>query len=205
MAELVVEIAALRRLLGGRRQARKTMGLVPTLGALHAGHARLLEIARAETDVVVASIFLNPTQFNRQDDLDQYPRTLDQDIDLCRAAVVDIVFAPTAAEMYPQEQLTWIDAPALTQYLCGPGRPGHFRGVATGVMKLFQIVQPDRAYFGEKDAQQLAVIRRLVADFNVPLDIIRVPTVREAHGLPPNSRNRPLRRQQRPSARPLYR
>jgi pantoate--beta-alanine ligase len=189
MPELIAEIGELRDRLATYRIAGKTIGFVPTMGALHAGHQRLLEIARAETDVGVASIFVNPTQFNRQDDLDRYPRTLDQDLAICRAAGVDFVFAPSAAEMYPQEQVTWVDVPALTTTLCGPGRPGHFRGVATVVMKLFQIVQPDRAYFGEKDAQQLAVIRRMVKDLNVPVTIVPVPTVREPDGLAMSSRN----------------
>jgi pantoate--beta-alanine ligase len=200
MAELVVEIAALRRLLGGRRQAGKTVGLVPTMGALHAGHRRLIELARAETDVVVASIFVNPTQFNRQDDLDQYPRTLDQDLAVCRAAGVDVVFAPSAAGMYPQAQLAWVDVSALTQHLCGPGRPGHFRGVATVVMKLFQIVQPDRAYFGEKDAQQLVIIQRMVKDLNVPVTVVPVATVREPDGLALSSRNQHLSPSEREQA-----
>jgi len=201
MADLVValikEIAALRKLLAPQRTAGKTVGLVPTMGALHAGHRRLLEIARAETDVVVASIFVNPTQFNRAEDLDHYPRTLDQDLDVCRAAGVDLVFAPRAAEMYPQEPRTWVDVPALSEHLCGPGRPGHFRGVATVVMKLFQIVQPDRAYFGEKDAQQLAIIRRMVKDLDVPVAVVPVATVREPDGLAMSSRNRHLTPEER--------
>jgi len=201
MADLVVglikEIAALRKLLAPQRTAGKTVGLVPTMGALHAGHRRLLEIARAETDVVVASIFVNPTQFNRAEDLDHYPRTLDQDLDVCRAAGVDLVFAPSAAEMYPQEPRTWVDVPALSEHLCGPGRPGHFRGVATVVMKLFQIVQPDRAYFGEKDAQQLAIIRRMVKDLDVPVAVVPVATVREPDGLAMSSRNRHLTPEER--------
>lgn len=198
MAEVVAEIAALRKLLAPHRIAGKTIGLVPTMGALHAGHRRLLEIARAETDVVVASIFVNPTQFNRAEDLDRYPRTLDQDLDVCRAAGVDLVFAPSAAEMYPDEMYpgvpprTWVDVPSLAEHLCGPGRPGHFRGVAAVVMKLFQIVQPERAYFGEKDAQQLAIIRRMVKDLNVPVTVVPVPTVREPDGLAMSSRNRHL-------------
>ncbi len=200
MAELVAEIAAFRELLADRRQAGKTVGLVPTMGALHAGHRRLLEIARAETDVVVASIFVNPTQFNRQDDLHQYPRTLEQDLAVCRAAGVDLVFAPSATEMYPQAQLTWIDVSALTQHLCGPGRPGHFQGVATVVMKLFQIAQPDRAYFGEKDAQQLAVIHRMVKDLNVPVTVVPVATVREPDGLALSSRNQHLSPSEREQA-----
>ena len=192
VAGLVKEIAALRKLLAPLRTAGKTISLVPTMGALHAGHRRLLEIARAETDVVVASIFVNPTQFNRAEDLAHYPRTLDQDLDVCRAAGVDLVFAPSAAEMYPQEPCTWVDVPALSEHLCGPGRPGHFRGVATVVMKLLQIVQPDHAYFGEKDAQQLAIIRRMVKDLDVSVTVVPVATVREPDGLAMSSRNRHL-------------
>jgi len=192
MAELVAEIAVLRELLTGQRRAGKTVGLVPTMGALHAGHRRLFEIARAETDVVVASIFVNPTQFNRPDDLQQYPRTLAQDLAVCRATGVDVVFAPSAAEMYPKAQLAWVDVSALTKHLCGPGRPGHFQGVATVVMKLFQIVQPNRSYFGEKDAQQLAIIQRMVKDLNVPVTVVPVATVREPDGLALSSRNQHL-------------
>jgi pantoate--beta-alanine ligase len=199
MAELIAGIAALRELLGVRRQG-KTVGLVPTMGALHSGHLRLLELARAETDVVVASIFVNPTQFNRQDDLSQYPRTLDQDLAVCRAAGVDVVFAPSAAGMYPQAQLAWVDVSALTQHLCGPGRPGHFQGVATVVMKLLQIVQPDRAYFGEKDAQQLVIIQRMVKDLNVPVIVVPVATVREPDGLALSSRNQHLSPSEREKA-----
>jgi pantoate--beta-alanine ligase len=205
MAELVAEIAALRNLLAPQRLARKNIGLVPTMGALHAGHRRLLEIARTETDVVVATIFVNPTQFNRAEDLDQYPRTLDQDLEVCRAAGVDIVFAPIPAEMYPEEPRTWVDVPTLVKHLCGPGRPGHFRGVATVVMKLFQIVQPDRAYFGEKDAQQLAIIRRMVKDLDVPVSVVPVATVREADGLAMSSRNRHLTPDERQRATVLSR
>ena len=189
MAELVPRIAGLRERLARERNAGHNVGLVPTMGALHLGHRRLLEIARAENGIVVASIFVNPTQFNRQDDLDRYPRTFDQDLAACREAGVDFVFAPTPAEMYPQPQITWVEAPPLAEHLCGPGRPGHFRGAATVVMKLLQIVQPDRAYFGEKDAQQLAVIRRMVRDLNVPTAIVPVATVRESDGLAMSSRN----------------
>lgn len=189
MAERVAGIAELRERLARERRAGKTIGLVPTMGALHRGHRRLMEIARAETGTVVVSIFVNPTQFDRKDDLDRYPRTLEQDLAICREAGADMVFAPTSEEMYPRPQGTWIDVPALTGHLCGPGRPGHFRGVATVVMKLLQIVQPDRAYFGEKDAQQLAVIRRMAQDLNVPTRIVPVETVREPDGLAISSRN----------------
>jgi pantoate--beta-alanine ligase len=155
--------------------------------------------------VVVASIFVNPTQFNRAEDLQHYPRTLDQDLDVCRAAGVDLLFTPGAAEMYPQEPLTWVDVPSLAEHLCGPGRPGHFRGVATVVMKLFQIVQPDRAYFGEKDAQQLAIIRRMVKDLDVPVTVVPVATVREPDGLAMSSRNVYLSPEQRAKAGELHR
>ena len=205
MPELATSVSGLREFLAPDRRAGRAIGLVPTMGALHLGHRRLLEIARRETPTVVASIFVNPTQFDRQDDLDRYPRPLSRDLEICRDAGVDIVFAPTAAEMYPQSQLTWIETPALTEHLCGPGRPGHFRGVATVVMKLLQIVQPDRAYFGEKDAQQLAVIRRMVKDLNVPLTVVPVATVRESDGLAMSSRNQHLSPAERQTATALSR
>jgi len=205
MPELATSVSGLREFLAPDRRAGRAIGLVPTMGALHLGHRRLLEIARRETQTVVASIFVNPTQFDRQDDLDRYPRPLSRDLEICRDAGVDIVFAPTAAEMYPQSQLTWIETPALTEHLCGPGRPGHFRGVATVVMKLLQIVQPDRAYFGEKDAQQLAVIRRMVKDLNVPVTIVPVATVRESDGLAMSSRNQHLSPAERETATALSR
>ena len=200
MAELIARIAELRERLAPGRRAGKSIGLVPTMGALHLGHRRLMELARAETSIVTVSIFVNPTQFDRKDDLDRYPRTIEQDLETCREAGVDFVFAPTPAEMYPQPQLAWVDVPALTEHLCGPGRPGHFRGVATVVMKLLQIVQPDRAYFGEKDAQQLAVIRRMVQDLNVPTAIVPVETVREPDGLAMSSRNAHLNPTERRTA-----
>ena len=205
MPELVTSVSGLRELLAPDRRAGRAIGLVPTMGALHLGHRRLLEIARRETETVVASIFVNPTQFDRQDDLDRYPRPLARDMEICGEAGVDIVFAPTAAEMYPQTQLTWVDAPSLTEHLCGPRRPGHFRGVATVVMKLLQIVQPDRAYFGEKDAQQLAIIRRMVKDLNVPVTIVPVATVRESDGLAMSSRNQHLSPAERQTATALSR
>ena len=162
------------------------------MGALHAGHAALIEAARRDCELVVVSIFVNPIQFNSKDDLERYPRTLDADMAMCGDLGVDIVFAPAAAEMYPAPLECMVDVGRLGDHLCGRFRPGHFRGVATVVLKLFQIVQPHAAYFGEKDAQQLAIIRRLVADFNVPVTIVEVPTVREADGLAMSSRNRHL-------------
>ena len=164
------------------------------MGALHAGHAALIDAARRDSGVVVVSIFVNPLQFNNQDDLARYPRTLEADVAFCRELGVDIVFAPSAAEVYPQPPECTVDVGRLADHLCGQFRPGHFRGVATVVLKLFEMVQPHRAYFGEKDAQQLAIVRRLVADFNLPIAIVGVPTVREADGLAMSSRNRHLER-----------
>ena len=186
------------------RGVRPLVGFVPTMGALHAGHKRLIDMARGDCDIVVVSIFVNPLQFDRKDDLERYPRTLEADVELCSSSGVDLVFAPSAAEMYPSEPVCVIDVGRVADHLCGRFRPGHFRGVATVVMKLFQITEPDRAYFGEKDAQQLAVIRHLVADFNVPVGIVGVPTVREADGLALSSRNQRLQPQERRIATVLY-
>ena len=201
MATPVVEsISELRR----RLQHFREIGLVPTMGALHAGHAKLIETACSQCDCVVVSIFVNPLQFDRKDDLDRYPRTLERDVELCEKMGVDLIFAPSAMEMYPKPPLCTVEVGRIADHLCGPFRPGHFRGVATVVMKLLQIVRPDRAYFGEKDAQQLAVIRRVVADLNVATAIVEVPTVREPDGLAMSSRNRLLSGTQRTSARVLY-
>jgi pantoate--beta-alanine ligase len=197
MPEVISAITAMRERLDRERRRGASIGLVPTMGALHRGHASLLEMARSETDFVIASTFVNPIQFDRQDDLKNYPRTMDADLRVCDACGVDLVFAPAAADMYPDEQLTFVDSPVLTRHLCGANRPGHFTGVATVVMKLFNIVQPDRAYFGEKDAQQLAVIRRMVDDLNVPLKVVPVPTIREEDGLALSSRNKHLTPEQR--------
>ena len=175
------------------------------MGALHSGHAQLVERARAECEAVVVSIFVNPTQFDRPEDLARYPRVLDADLALCESLGVDVVFAPTAAEMYPTPPACVVDVARLTDHLCGRFRPGHFQAVATVVTKLLQIVQPDRAYFGEKDAQQLAVVRRLVTDLNIPVAIVGVPTVREADGLALSSRNRHLSPDERQRATLLIR
>ncbi len=174
------------------------------MGALHEGHKRLIDLARAECDLVVVSIFVNPLQFDREDDLNKYPRTLESDVDMCSASHVDVVFAPSVAEMYPSPLECAVDVGRIADHLCGRFRPGHFRGVATVVLKLFQIGQPDRAYFGEKDAQQLAVIRRLVADFNLPVEIVAVPIVREPDGLALSSRNKRLKPDERQIATVLY-
>jgi pantoate--beta-alanine ligase len=203
-AALIASIDPLRRQLAGRRQAKNTIGLVPTMGALHAGHVRLIEVARRECQTVVVSIFVNPLQFDRPDDLQRYPRTLTADRAVCDDVGVDIIFAPPVEEMYPVPPACTIDVGPLADRLCGPFRPGHFQSVATVVMKLFDIAQPDRAYFGEKDAQQLAIIRRMVADFNVPVQITGVATVREADGLALSSRNLRLSAAERTLSVALY-
>jgi pantoate--beta-alanine ligase len=206
MAAVVIDaIARVRARVADARSAGDRIGLVPTMGALHAGHARLVELARAECDLLIVSIFVNPLQFERPDDLQKYPRAMDADVALCSAAGVDIVFAPAVEEMYPRAMDHFIEVGRVAEHLCGHVRPGHFRGVATVVMKLLQIAQPDRAYFGEKDAQQLAVIRRMVADFNVAVTIVGVPTVREADGLAISSRNQRLGADERRAATVLYR
>ena len=204
MPPLVDTIAALR---ARRRDFRNggTVALVPTMGALHAGHARLIEEARRECDHVVVSLFVNPLQFDRDDDLRRYPRSLENDLDLCRQNNVDLVFGPGVDEMYPQQPCVTVAVGRLADHLCGRHRPGHFQGVATVVLKLCEIVQPDRAYFGEKDAQQLAIIRRMVRDFDMPITVVGVPTVRESDGLALSSRNRQLTETERQSAPVLYR
>jgi pantoate--beta-alanine ligase len=174
------------------------------MGALHAGHGRLMEEARRESACVVVSIFVNPIQFNQIKDYQHYPCTLETDLSFCREHGVDVVFAPPQEEMYPQPQATFVEVTRLTDHMEGRFRPGHFRGVATVVLKLFEIVQPDRAYFGEKDAQQLAVVRSMVKDLNLRVAIVGVPTVREPDGLALSSRNRRLSAEERQIAPLLY-
>ena len=175
-------------------------GLVPTMGAFHAGHLALFEAARAENDVVVASLFVNPAQFGAGEDLDRYPRDEERDAKLAEEAGVDILFAPTAEEMYPDGYGTWVDMGELGEKLEGEFRPGHFRGVATVCLKLFNIVRPVRAYFGQKDAQQAAVVKQLVRDLNLDLEIRVVPTVRDEDGLAFSSRNAYLSPEERENA-----
>ncbi len=202
--EIVHSIAAVRAAVARFRRAENTIGLVPTMGALHGGHGRLIETAHAECGAVVVSVFVNPIQFDRQDDYERYPRTLASDASFAEARGADLVFAPEIAEMYPRRERAFVEIEVLTDTLCGKFRPGHFRGVATVVAKLLNIVQPDRAYFGEKDAQQLAVIRRMVADLNLPIAIVGVATVREADGLALSSRNQHLSAEERAVAPMLY-
>jgi pantoate--beta-alanine ligase len=203
--EVLRTIREVRERVASRRRAGEVIGFVPTMGALHEGHGSLMDRARRECGCVVASIFVNPIQFNQREDYDRYPRALEADVALAEARGVDIVFAPALEEMYPRPLRAFVDVANLTDHLCGAFRPGHFRGVATVVMKLFQIVQPDRAYFGEKDAQQLAVIRRMVQDLDIPVEIVGVPIVREPSGLALSSRNRHLSAEERVMAAALYR
>jgi pantoate--beta-alanine ligase len=204
-AEVAETIARVRAWRDDRRRAGQRVGFVPTMGALHEGHARLIDTARQHGDHVVVSIFVNPLQFDRTDDLERYPRTLDADLRICNERGVALVFVPAVGEMYPVEPRCTVTVTRITDRLCGQFRPGHFDGVATVVTKLFDIVQPDVAYFGEKDAQQLAVIRRMVVDLNIPVDIAGVPTVREADGLALSSRNVRLSAGERSKAIALYR
>src|SRR5688572_18034998 len=203
--ELVDAVEPLRRRLLMLRRAGARIGFVPTMGALHSGHASLIDRARADCGSVVVSIFVNPLQFDRPDDLERYPRPIDADLALCQSLGVDVVFAPSTGEMYPRPPACTVDPGPLAEHCCGRYRPGHFRGVATVVLKLLEIVRPDVAYFGEKDAQQLAVVRRLVKDFNVPVTIVGIPTVREADGLAISSRNQHLDPDERRLAPALYR
>ncbi|OHB64834.1 MAG: pantoate--beta-alanine ligase [Planctomycetes bacterium RBG_13_62_9] len=197
-------IGEIRGLVAQARAAAKTVGLMPTMGALHAGHISLIDAARGRCGYVVVSIFVNPTQFGPTEDLNKYPRPFEKDLEVCEKHGVDAVFAPTVAQMYPRENLTWVNVERLTDRLCGQLRPGHFRGVATVCAKLFNIVCPDVAFFGQKDAQQALVIRRMVADLNAPLEIVVCPTVREPDGLATSSRNQYLSPGERKDAAQIY-
>ena len=188
-----------------RHRSDGTVGLVPTMGSFHEGHLALFRAAREENDVVVASLFVNPTQFNQPSDLSGYPRDEAHDAELAERAGVDVLFAPSAEELYPDDYQTWVDVERLGSILEGEARPGHFRGVATICLKLFNLVRPQRAYFGQKDAQQTAVVRRLVRDLNVPVEIRVVPTVRDEDGLALSSRNARLSADERKQALALPR
>ena len=203
--EVARTIQSVRNLVKAARSEGKTVGLVPTMGALHIGHISLIEAAVQQTDFVVVSIFVNPTQFCPGEDLEKYPRPFDADCEICTKAGVDVVFAPTADQMYPAENITWVSVEKLTEPLCGQFRPGHFRGVTTVCTKLFNIVGPDVAFFGQKDAQQAIVIKQMVADLNMPLEIVICPTVREPDGLAVSSRNQYLTAEQRKDATYVYR
>ncbi|MGL3104383.1 pantoate--beta-alanine ligase [Bradyrhizobium sp. BR 1432] len=193
--QTITTVAELRDALAKARDKR--VGFVPTMGYLHDGHLALVEASRAQCDVTVVSIFVNPTQFGPTEDLSTYPRDFLRDEKLCRDAGVAIVFAPEAREVYPVQFETFLEPGELAKSLCGAFRPGHFRGVATVVCKLFNMVQPDIAFFGQKDFQQCAVVRRMVIDLNLPIEIVTVPTVREPDRLAMSSRNRYLNKEER--------
>ncbi len=198
-------ITSLDELRSARLSLDGTVGFVPTMGYLHEGHLSLIRRAREECRHVVVSIFVNPTQFGPNEDLARYPRDLERDLSLIEPLGVDLVWTPTAEEMYPKGYQTWVEVEAVTRRLEGAMRPGHFRGVTTVVAKLFNVVQPHKAYFGQKDAQQAAVIRRMTMDLNFPIEIVVCPTVREADGLAMSSRNVYLDPEQRKAATVLFR
>jgi pantoate--beta-alanine ligase len=205
MPRVAQTIEETRRAVAAARTERLTVGLVPTMGALHEGHASLIRLARQQCGFVVVSIFVNPTQFSPNEDFTRYPRTLSEDTVICEREGTDLIFVPTAEEIYPPEFRTFVEVGDLGDHLCGRSRPGHFRGVATVVLKLLNIVQPDRAFFGQKDAQQARIIRQLVRDLDVLVEIVVGPTIREADGLAVSSRNRYLSSTERQNATVLIR
>ncbi len=203
--KIIASIADMQSLAESLRREGKTNGFVPTMGFLHEGHLSLMRKARAESDVVVVSIFVNPTQFGPNEDFERYPRDVEGDRKKCESAGVDVLFMPTAAEMYPDNNPMFVTVLGISDILEGKIRPGHFRGVATVVAKLFHIVKPHRAYFGQKDFQQCVVIRRLVQGLSLNVEVIALPTVREADGLAMSSRNSYLNADERRKAAILYR
>ena len=203
---IVIEKAKeMQRFADAQRQKGLRIAFVPTMGFLHRGHLRLMEEGKKHGDCVVTSIYVNPTQFGPKEDLAKYPRDFDMDYKLCQGVGVDVIYFPSNEEMYPQHYQTYVDLEGVTQNLCGLSRPGHFRGVATVCAKLFNLVKPHAAVFGKKDFQQLVVIKRMVADLNMDLEIIGLDTVREADGLAMSSRNTYLKPEERPSALSLSR
>ncbi len=204
MPPVATSVAATRQAVAAARRQGARIALVPTMGALHAGHTRLIEVANEQSDFVVVSIFVNPTQFGPQEDLAHYPRTFDTDRALCREHGVHLIFAPTPEGMYPAGFSTWVEVTELQASLCGLSRPGHFRGVCTVVLKLFNIVQPDLAVFGQKDYQQARMIDQMIKNLDLPLHLHIEATVREPDGLALSSRNRYLTPALRQDARVLY-
>ncbi|MBC8481784.1 MAG: pantoate--beta-alanine ligase [Planctomycetes bacterium] len=202
--DVIQTINEVKSLVKKARSDGKTIGFVPTMGALHEGHLSLIRAANEKCDFVVVSIFVNPTQFGPSEDLDKYPRPIEKDIELCEKNNVDLVFNPTVEQMYKQQNLTWVNVEKITECLCGSSRPNHFRGVTTVCAKLFNIVKPDFAFFGQKDAQQAVVIKRMVCDLNMDLEIVVCPIVRAADGIALSSRNAYLTPEQRKDAALLY-
>lgn len=199
--QTISEISALRNMVIEARKNGKSIGFVPTMGFLHKGHRSLMIRARQENDLVIASVFVNPTQFGPNEDFESYPRNPEADSALMEEAGVDVAFFPSVDTLYPEGYETYVNLEGeLTHGLCGASRPGHFKGVTTIVAKLFNLVQPDRAYFGQKDAQQVAVIRRMVRDLNMPVEVVACPIVRESDGLALSSRNTYLNSHERQDA-----
>lgn len=203
--KLISSIAKMHKISLDLRCKSKSIGFVPTMGALHGGHTALIKKARSSNDVVAASIFVNPIQFAPGEDYHNYPRDIESDSMIASDAGVDILFLPSADEMYPPGYRTFVNTEGITEFLCGRSRPAHFKGVATVVLKLFNIVMPCRAYFGEKDYQQMLVIKQMVRDLNFDIEIIGVPVVREGNGLAMSSRNDYLNPKERISAASLFR
>jgi pantoate--beta-alanine ligase len=202
--EIIENIASMQAFAERKRMEDKLMGLVPTMGSLHEGHLTLIREAKSRTDIVVVSIFVNPTQFGPGEDYDSYPRDLERDARKVISAGGDIIFSPSASDMYPEGYLTYVDMGKVTEPLCGLSRPAHFRGVATIVNKLFNIIKPHKAFFGQKDYQQSVVIKRMVKDLNMDIDIIVLPTVRGPDGLAMSSRNSYLSEEERKVSPVLY-
>lgn len=197
--EIIKTIEEVKKIIGKWKSEDKTIGFIPTMGYLHEGHQSLMKLA-SENDKKVVSIFVNPTQFAPNEDLDKYPRDLERDIEICKEENVDLLFVPDVIEMYNNNFSTYINVENLSENLCGESRPGHFRGVCTVVNKLFNIVKPDKAYFGQKDAQQLIIIKKMVKDLNMDVDIISCPIIREDDGLAKSSRNKYLNTDERKAA-----
>ncbi|MCX6565448.1 MAG: pantoate--beta-alanine ligase [Candidatus Aminicenantes bacterium] len=203
--EILTTLEGMRQSVQNEKRRGRTIGLVPTMGFLHAGHLSLVRISRAEADVTVVSLFVNPIQFGPKEDLKTYPRDFDRDAAMLRAEGADYLFAPTDEDMYPREYRTFVEVRELQDRLCGRTRPGHFRGVCTVVLKLFDLVEPDCAVFGQKDVQQALILKRMVADLNVPVRMIVAPIVREPDGLAMSSRNTYLNPEERQAALVLSR
>jgi len=202
---LITDISRMRETVKSLKKEGKSIGFVPTMGYLHEGHVSLIRCSRKDNDITVVSIFVNPIQFGKNEDLDRYPRDLERDIEICKREGVDYLFYPDVRQMYPEGYSTYVVVEGLTEGLCGAFRPGHFKGVTTVVMKLFNIVQPDRAYFGKKDYQQYVVIKKMVEDLNMDVQIIGCPIIREEDGLAMSSRNKYLSPEERESALSLSR
>ncbi len=197
---LIKSIEEMKKVIKKEKQIGKSVGFVPTMGYLHEGHISLIRCSKKDNNITVVSIFVNPIQFGENEDLDRYPRDIERDYKICMEEGVDYVFYPSYEEMYPEDFSTYVEVKGLTEGLCGAFRPGHFRGVTTVVTKLFNIVNPDRAYFGKKDYQQYRVIKKMVSDLNMDVEVIGCPLIREKDGLAMSSRNKYLSKEERESS-----